>query len=168
MSAWDRGNPEREFSPEVRKAERIDSGNVCRICACPRELSQLQFAHIYTHSQHPKWERSGSDPKKWARHKYVGSLKNCLRLCQPCHQKIDSVEGLHICSVSYLESLKTDTKHCTALIKTKDQIRRCRKKCRTHRCNLHEDGGLEASLVPRRNWQRKKPVPQKKGHCTIL
>jgi hypothetical protein len=181
MEPWTRSHPEREFSAEIKREERKVARNACRICGRPRDLIQLQFAHIYTHSQHPTWERMGSDPKKWANDKYVSSFANCLLLCKPCHGKIDSTKGRELCTVRYLESLKADQKHCTALIQAKKNIRRCQKtnsgaKGDGYHCHLHPDGGLESDLIPRKGWgggqskpdKQPTPAPQKKESCIIL
>lgn len=179
MKPYTRTHPEREFPAEVRKQERQAAKNTCRICGIPRDLGQLQSAHIYTHSQHPKWERTGGDPKKWKSDKYVSSFDNCVLLCKSCHGKVDSVKGLEICTVQYLESLKEDTSKCTALIKSCEGVRRCRKtnkgtKGTGYRCHLHLEGGLESKLEPRvwgggtRKSTFKQQVTPEKSTCSIL
>lgn len=173
MEASTRGHPEREFSKEVRKAERSAANNACRICGKPRDLEVLQSAHILTHSLNANWQRAGSDQKKWTDDEYVSSEANCLLLCLTHHKKIDSERGLVICTVDYLESLKSDRTHCTALIEKNGQIRRCRKlkgqaKGDGYRCHLHLQGGLEEELVPRSFQRKEQPAPEDKGTCILL
>ena len=177
MEATDRAHPEREFSKETRKAERVAANGACRICGKTRELEVLQSAHIYTHSLNSHWERAGSDSKKWHDDNYVSSEANCLLLCKPHHGKIDSQRGLQICTVEYLESLKSDLTHCTALIEKSGQVRRCRKlngrgnpnaKGDGYHCHLHLKGGLEEELQPRAGWTAQAAPAQKSRGCVIL
>lgn len=86
-------DPNREFSGETRKAERLAAKSACRICGQISKIEWLQHAHIYTLSLHPKWERSGSYPEKWQDDKYVSSVENCVALCKTRHGKIDSPLG---------------------------------------------------------------------------
>lgn len=150
-------DPNREFSAEVRKAERVAGNNRCRICGQNKEI---QHAHIYTLSKNHNWERKGSDTKKWHNDNYVSSEKNCVVLCQTHHGKIDSKLGLQNVTVGYLESLKINQRICTALIGS--EWRRCQKKVKegNYRCHLHINGGLEETLVARK-WgnNTKKEVP---------
>lgn len=160
-------DPNREFSSEVRKAERIAAKNACRICGKSKDSEWLQHAHIYTLSLNPNWERAGSDYKRWNNNNHVSSEANCLALCKTHHNKIDSSVGLQKVTVQYLESLKSDTRHCTALIGPVDkEWRRCQKpvKENAYRCHLHPNGGHEETLIARNGgWPEKKPKkPQAK------
>ena len=147
---------DREFSSEVRQREKNSANYACRMCGIHKTLSPLQTAHIYTLSLNPNWERSGSNSKKWHSDQYVSSYENCLLLCTHHHHKIDSKEGLKKCTVEYLESLKEDMVHCTALIDDKNgKWRRCRNysgrnnpltKGTGYRCYLHLKGGKEETL----------------------
>lgn len=167
-------DPNREFSAEVRKDERIAAGNACRICGKSKDLEWLQHAHIYTLSFHPKWERTGSDARKWHNDYYVSSYDNCLALCKTHHGKIDSELGLQKITVQYLESLKTDSTSCTALIgPINGEWRRCKKKNgrgnpkakgNGYRCALHLEGGNEERLVARSGgWIAKETAPKHKS-----
>lgn len=64
MQPYTRDHPERESSAVVRKQERQDAYNACRICGSLKDLTPLQFAHIYTH-------RCQNDT-------YVSSFDNCV------------------------------------------------------------------------------------------
>jgi hypothetical protein len=163
-------NPIREFSAEIRKAERIAAGNCCRICGKSKDVEWLQHAHIYTLSLNPKWERTGSNLKKWQNDDYVSSKANCIALCQTHHGKIDSKLGLNRVTVQYLESLKTDTEHCTALIGPHDEWRRCKKKRKgnSHRCSLHSEGGYEETLIARVIKKPKEPLNTQASTCIIF
>jgi hypothetical protein len=186
-------NPNREFTKETREQERTAANNACRICGKTNNVEWLQCAHIYTLSMNSKWERAGSDVKKWKNDNYVNSVKNCVLLCKSHHGKIDSVHGLQKVNVEYLESLGTDMIHCTALIgPIKGQWRRCRKingrgnsqaKGNGYRCALHLNGGHEETLVARNGWnnpQKKNPtnprvapqkkisVPKKSRQCIVM
>jgi hypothetical protein len=162
-------NPNREFSAEVRKAERESANNSCRICGKSKDDEWLQHAHIYTLSTNHNWERKGSDIKKWHDDNYVNSVNNCVALCKTHHGKIDSKLGLQNVSVGYLESLKMNQGVCTALIGA--EWRRCQKKIKGYRCNIHTDGGLEETLVARKWGNAKKEVinarPKSRG-CIIM
>ena len=153
-------NPDREFCKEIRQGERTLANNACRICGLSKEAEWLQHAHIYTMSTHPQWERIGSNPIRWHNDSYVNSESNCIALCQTHHAKIDSEVGLQKVSVQYLESLKQDPNHCTALIgPIEGEWRRCKNKRQSqgnsYRCSIHANGGHEEGLVPR-IWEQKK------------
>ena len=168
-------NPNREFCKEIRQGERASANNACRICGLSKEVEWLQHAHIYTLSTHPKWERIGSNPIKWQNDSYVNSESNCIALCQTHHGKIDSQLGLQKVSVQYLESLKSDPNHCTALIgPIEGEWRRCKNKRHGqgngYRCNLHVNGGHEEGLVARAWGHNKKPIsklPDKKTKNSV-
>jgi hypothetical protein len=144
----------REFSKVTKRAERVAAGNACRICGIPKELSKLQFAHIYNRSLDDGWKRAGVHNEKWHDDDYVCSGENCLLLCEKHHHKIDSAEGRQLCTVEYLESLKSELLKCTALIKDKSgEIRRCKNsngrgdtKLDPFRCHMHQAGGLEEKI----------------------
>lgn len=167
-------NPNREFSADVRKAERTAAGSACRICGKSKDSEWLQHAHIYTLSLYPKWQRAGSNQKTWENDRYVSSVDNCLALCKTHHGKIDSELGLQKVTVQYLESLKTDSTSCTALIgPVNGEWRRCRKtngqgnsraKGNGHQCALHLEGGHEESLVARSGgWTYKETANKNKS-----
>lgn len=159
-------DPNREFSAEVRKAERLSANNCCRICGKSKDEEWLQHAHIYTLSTNHNWERRGSDTKKWHDDNYVNSEKNCIALCKTHHGKIDSKLGLQNVSVQYLESLKIDQEHCTALIGS--EWRRCQKKTKNYRCHIHSNGGLEETLIARKWGNTKKEINMKPKGCVIM
>lgn len=150
----------REFSAEVRKAERASAKNACRICGKSKDSEWLQHAHIYTLSMNSNWERTGTNTIFWRDDRYVSSEANCVALCKTHHGKIDSKLGLQKVTVQYLESLKSDKIHCTALIgPITGDWKRCQKRVKEndYRCHLHPNGGHEESLVARAGgWSEKK------------
>ena len=145
-------NQNREFSLQVRKQEKIAANYACRICGITKNQLPLQLAHIYTLSLNSHWKRTGTDQHKWSDDHYVKSYSNALLLCIHHHKKIDSEEGLINCSVSYLESLKTDLTTCTALIFSKNTYRRCQVKTNHYRCHHHPSGGKEESFLVRNTF----------------
>lgn len=169
-------DPNREFSSLVKREEKYAAHNQCRICGNPKELTALECAHIYTLTKSGSWERSGSDQHKCHDDNYVSSIDNCLLLCKYHHDRIDSQEGLQRCTVPYLQSLKTDLFHCTALINHKGTWRRCGKsngrgntkaKSNGYRCHLHLKGGLEDTLPVRSYYQsRRKSVTMTSSSLT--
>lgn len=154
----------RDFPDAIKRDERIRANTQCRICG---SNDTLQIAHIYSSSQNPSWKRQGSDPNKWSDDKYVMSSENALILCKYHHDRIDSMQGLKLCTVSYLESLKSDVSHCTALIEDKSgKLKRCgnynsRGKdtftSNPYRCSKHPNGGAEEKL-PVRTFPKPPPV----------
>ena len=176
----------REFSTEVKRIERVAAGKACRICGIAKELSDgLQFAHIYTQSQNSDWKREGSIEDKWKDDSYVSSEPNCLLLCVAHHRKVDSAEGRQICTVEYLESLKSELLQCTALIKDRTgKVRRCKNsngrgstQGDPYRCHVHSKGGLENPVkedtpAPVKSTEVPEAAPvvanAEKGRCTLL
>lgn len=173
-------NPNREFNAETRNQERIAANKACRICGKKENLEWLQCAHIYTLSINQKWERAGGDAKKWYNDNYVKSIDNCVLLCKTHHTRIDSKLGLQKVDVEYLESLKTDVNHCTALIgHAKGHWRRCQKKNgrgnsrakgNGYRCGIHLSGGYEESLVERgeTGLLNKILTTKKSPRCVVM
>ena len=145
-------NPNREFSPEVRKQEKINANYACRICGSTKEQLPLQLAHIYTLSLNSQWKRTGTDDQKWSDDKYIKSYQNALLLCIHHHKKIDSEQGLIKCSVAYCQSLKSNLTTCTALITNKGKYRRCKLKSKHYRCHLHVEGGKEETFIVRNSF----------------
>lgn len=154
----------REFSSEVKREEKVGANYKCRMCGKTRDVQQLECAHIYTLTKSNSWERAGTIQSNKNNDTYVKSVANCLLLCKYHHERIDSFEGLKKCTVQYLESLKTDLTHCTALIDDgKGNWRRCRNKNsrgsnsnESYRCHRHSGGGLEETLPVRTFYSPKQ------------
>ena len=149
----------REFSVEVKENEWKESDHKCRICGVNCSSDTLQYAHIYSVSLNPTWMRSETDIIKWKDDNYVKSSDNCLLLCKQHHNQCDSPNGLKVCTVSYLQSLKThDT--CTALYVEK-RCKNVRMK-NSLRCFIHSNGGVESQLQVE-HWTRMETMPMLKS-----
>lgn len=153
-------NPERDFTNDTKKQERIASNHSCRICGESKQL--LECAHIYSQSMNDAWDRKGASRSNWKKNEYVASVNNCILLCPMHHSRIDSIKGLDKVTVTYLESLKSDLRHCTALVgPPKGEWQRCKKMNGrdkmngSYRCSYHQDGGNEDTL-PLRGWHTSK------------
>lgn len=172
-SNWASRNPTRDFSPEVKQAEFEASSGCCRICgtssssdssSCGSSSSGefLQFAHILSHSLSFDWMRVGTELFEWKDDDFVKSLENCLLLCKPHHSQCDSKEGLKACTVSYMKSLKNNTKLCTALTKSHKRCSKSRIQD-SFRCSTHsKSGGVESSLSVEQ-WTRTQTLPMLKS-----
>jgi hypothetical protein len=143
--AGDGRRKEREFSDDVRQQELEHAGEHCRMCGGRSLGAMYEYCHIYSNSTLQEWRRQGTDDHKWYDDGYVSSWANCLVLCKNCHECINFHGGRERCSVDYLESLKSDSTHCTALIRAGTLYRRCKKirQSNSYRCRFHSDGGAE-------------------------
>ena len=162
----------REFPVEVKEIEWRESDHKCRICGVNCSSDTLQYAHIYSVSLNPTWMRSETDIIKWKDDNYVKSSDNCLLLCKQHHNQCDSPNGLKVCTVSYLQSLKThDT--CTALYagipqKVNSGATGVGNRCKnvrmknSLRCFIHSNGGVESQLQVE-HWTRMETLPMLKS-----
>lgn len=148
----------REFSDEVKAAEWKAAGERCRICGCGEGTEWLQYAHILSVSLSFDWMRVGTELVNWRDDAHVSGGQNCLLLCKAHHSQCDSKEGLKLCSVSYLESLKSDGRTCTALSRTG---RRCirRRLDGSYRCQVHSKAGGAESSLHVEQWTRCQSLP---------
>lgn len=148
----------REFSSQVKSKEYELSNGKCRICGLTTfDGEWLQYAHILSVSINSNWRRCETDMNKWKDDGYVSSFDNCLLLCKPHHCQCDSKDGLTVCNVKYLQSLKNSNLICTALTKNGN---RCSKKraLNSFRCPTHPNGGLESKLEVEQ-WTRTQSLP---------
>ena len=170
-------DPDREFTCEIKRQEKVAANYQCRICGAKKSVQPLECAHIYTLTTSDLWERSGGDKKTGKSNDHVKSVCNCLLLFKFHHERIDSPEGLKRADVAYLESLKRDLTTCTALVKDGNNWRRCKAKNSrkdgggNYRCHKHASGGLENTLPVRKFIKSHKKLPkaeeQKSGWCVI-
>lgn len=144
----------REFTDSAKRNERIRANGRCRICG---STENLQLAHIYSSSLSQAWERKGSRPEVWRNDKFVCSSENALLLCKFHHDRIDSQEGMRLCTVEYLNSLKEDLGTCTALVTGPRRCKLANRRGRSptsddeYHCTKHRGGGIEKNL-PVRTW----------------
>lgn len=94
----------RNFSEKIKDQEFTACRGHCRICK--KKTIEGQFAHIYSNTLNERWKRAGTRYRLWYNDDFVRSVENCLYLCIPCHQKIDTEEGRTTCSVGMLRNYK--------------------------------------------------------------